>query len=71
MYYIKKKSFSTKTMFVVNSSYLYLDGVSDIIVVHLFKNVDLTFTAKQIVFAIYDLSSYKLTNTMLGRCIVW
>ena len=34
---LKQKSFATKTVFNVNSCYLCLDGVSDIIGVHLFQ----------------------------------
>ena len=47
---------TTKTMFVVNSCYLYLDGVSDIIGIHLFKMFILVFTSvQQITSLINDL----------------
>ena len=42
MYQNKKTNFTAKTMFVVNTCYLYLDGVSDIIGIHLL-NVYLSF----------------------------
>ena len=42
MYQNKKTNFTAKTMFVVNTCYLYLDGVSDIIGIYLL-NVYLSF----------------------------